>query len=171
MVCKTLRFDDRAFLRVHLSKLPNPSNFFTVAVFECVPPHRVHLFQLTWYMKTYPKQRCLWRSLPFGFNTHISRKNRRATLSIERRIIQLGAMMNDLQGIWDQRWDDDRTLPGLFPRECRTMLDTFPTRVRLPKRFPLARLLVNPKYGGAVVKVPHSLNAQCLRTVNHPVHC
>jgi hypothetical protein len=64
--------------------------------------------------------------------------------------------MTDLQANWDARWEAERTLPGLFPHECRTMLDTFPTRVRLPLRFQLARLFVNPKYGGAVVKVSYS---------------
>jgi len=69
-------------------------------------------------------------------------------------------MMNDLQENWNARWDEERTLPGLFSRNCRTMVDTFPTRVRLPLRYSLARLFVNPKYGGPVMKV-----RQCTVTI------
>jgi hypothetical protein len=76
--------------------------------------------------------------------------------------MKLGEMMTDMQENWDDRWDAERTLPGLFPHECRTMLDTFPTRVRLPLRFQLARLFVNPKYGGAVVKVIKRINSTSL---------
>ena len=113
----------------------------------------VHLFQIMWFCKVYPLQRNTYLSLPEFFNRHCPRKNRRLVYHIEKRLIKLSGMMNDMQLIWDARWHAERTLPGLFPYECRTMLDTFPTRVRLPLRYSLARCLVNPKYGGAVLKV------------------
>ena len=113
----------------------------------------IHLFQIMWYMKTNPLQRNAWRSLPSDFNDFAPRDNRNLCRMISLRIIALCPLMNDLDTVWNERWDDERTLPGLFPDSCRTMLDTFPTFVRLPLRWASSRLLVNPKYGGAVMKV------------------
>lgn len=111
-----------------------------------------------WFIKTYPHQRNAWRTLPAEFNGHAPRNNRRLAYRIGQRIIRLGRMMNDLEKGWNERFDASKTLPGVFDASVRTMLDTFPTTVRLPLRWSLSRLLVNPKYGGlSVVKVQNAL--------------
>lgn len=110
------------------------------------------LFNILWWCKTYPKENSVFDSLPAAVNPR-TQNNRRLVYKIGQRMLRLAPMMNDLELAWNDRWDADLDFPGVFDRNHRTMLDTFPVYVGTPRRFLLARQLFNPKYGGSVVKV------------------
>jgi hypothetical protein len=105
------------------------------------------MFETFWYLKMYPTGRQVRLSI------RRTRTAKRLFDDLQRRVLHLASVIDELQAGWDERFGDHNKLPHVFGNEVTGCLDSFPIYVDRPSDSRLQRLLYNHKYGGHVLKV------------------
>jgi hypothetical protein len=109
--------------------------------------HRWELFQLFYFLKTYPTQRHY--HLVFGVKTLSN-----SYCKLFARMQYLASrMLSVLDYCWDRRKQFPNPVVNIFGDDCFGCVDTFPIYVRRPKKRAWRRALYNGKYKSHVVKV------------------
>ena len=106
---------------------------------------RQHLFEVLYYLKTYPTARHLKVLFQAGSGSHL-------LSSITKRTAFLATKLTPImQAKWSERMQVN-PLAKLFGNGCVGIVDTFPVRVRRPKDSSWQSAMYNGKYGTHVVK-------------------
>ena len=95
------------------------------------PPSNVNI--AGFWVKMYPVDRACRATCPRPRG--LPRDGRHAKKAICKRLIKLARMMDDLQGVWNARWDPKNDMPGLMSNMHRFMV-----RYTAARRFIFDRL-------------------------------